>query len=253
MMTNVIVVANQKGGVGKTTTVVNMAHHFHKQQKKVLVIDFDGQGNASSSFNDSLDLGVPAYDFFHEDEFEIKEPETGLGLISADFHLNDIEEMDIDIITNPRTHIQKIHWADYIIIDSPPYIGRRLLGAIIAADFVLSPVDLSRFANDGVVQLIDTIEMIKTRFNPDLKFLGILVNKVNTRSISQKDVLADLFASLGHSVIPQIIANRAPIHDALDNGDPVSTIKTGAGRKAAQEFKNAFDYIETKMIELSKV
>lgn len=246
-MAHVIVVANQKGGVGKTTTVVNMAHFYHRKGKKVLVIDFDGQGNATSTIGAEHDIGIMAKELFSENKLEFPEPESGLGLISADFSLNDVEELHISAIPIPAMHIQGISWADIVIIDTPPSLGRRLLGAIIASDFLVCPMDLSRFSGDGLAQLMQTIEMVKDRFNPNLEFLGILVNKVNTRSTAQKKTLEGLFSSLGDNVIPQMVASRASIGDSIDDGEPIFSIKTGAGRKGAEEFNKAFEFIEEKI------
>ena len=247
--TNIIVVANQKGGVGKTTVVVNMAHYYHSQGKKVLVVDLDGQGNASSTIGIELSIGVESKNLFSTKKLEFNEPKKGIGLISADFSLNDVEELDLEAVTNPREHLKSIEWADIIIIDTPPSIGKRLLGAIIASDYILAPMDLSRFAEDGIGQLMETIDIVQKNFNPDLQFLGVLANKVNTRSSKQKETLAGLFESLGSNIISQVVANRASIGDSIDNGEPISSIKTGAGRKGAEEFRLAFECIEQKINE----
>lgn len=246
-MTDIIAVANQKGGVGKTTTVVNLAHHFVKKGRRVLVADFDGQGNATSTLKDFELVGIQAQNLFDSELINIPEPQGDLALISADFSLNDVEELPIECITHPRLNLERVTWADLIIIDTPPSLGRRLLGALVAADFVLTPMDLSLYAVDGIGQLLETIEMVKAKFNPDLQFLGVLPNKVNTRSQVQRKTLVELYSSLGSNIIPHSVGNRASIQDAIDMGKPVSSIKTGAGRVAAQEFDNVFSVLEDRI------
>jgi len=246
-MTDILVVANQKGGVGKTTTVVQIAHHFFQQGKKVLVVDFDGQANASSVFGEDCEIGVTADQLFVDNPLTIPEPANGLGLIKASFALNEVEEWDIGCIVHPRKHLAQASWADLVLIDTPPSLGRRLLGALVASDFVLTPMELSKFSFDGLEQLMTSIEMVKERFNPELQFLGILPNKVNTRSRAQKETLAELFSELGDNIIPQMVAFRAPVADSIDAGQPVSAITTGAGRKAAGEYKNALQHIESRI------
>lgn len=246
-MSKVLVVANQKGGVGKTTTVVQAAFQFAQQGLQVLVVDLDGQANASTALADVETVSQTAAALFGDEVVEISVPKSGFGLIPASFSLNEVEEMDIHCIANPRRHLERATWPDLILIDTPPSLGRRLLGALCAADYVVTPMELSRFSIDGLEQLMTSIDMIRDRFNPGLEFIGVLPTKVNTRSSNQKATLASLYRELGENVIPQMVAFRAPVADAIDAGQPVAALGTGAARKAAMEYRQAVEHIGSRM------
>ncbi len=247
-MAHIMVVANQKGGVGKSTTAVHSVFHF-AGKGKVCMVDTDGQGNASSTMKEAgcevFEVGAGA--LFDEKPLNIPEPEGSIGVIAADELLNDVESFDMEAILNPAKHLKAIEWADFIIIDTPPSLGRRLLGALIAADHVLSPIEPTGYATDGLNDLLGTIEMVKERFNPDLNFLGVLANKVHSTSKSQKEFMGMLIEGLGEAVIPQIIGNRVSVSDAVDTGRPSWDMKSCGGKTAGKEFKEAFAHIEKRM------
>lgn len=247
-MAHIMVVANQKGGVGKSTTAVHSVFHF-AGKGKVCIVDTDGQGNASSTMKESgcevFEIGASA--LFDDKPLNIPEPEGNIGLIAADELLNDVESFDMEAILNPAKHLKSIEWADFIIIDTPPSLGRRLLGALIAADHVLSPIEPTGYATDGLNDLLGTIEMVKERFNPDLNFLGVLANKVHSTSKSQKEFMGMLIEGLGEAVIPQIIGNRVSVSDAVDSGRPSWDMMSRGGKTAGKEFKEAFAHIEKRM------
>jgi chromosome partitioning protein len=247
-MAHIMVVANQKGGVGKSTTTVHSAFHF-AGKGKVCMVDMDGQGNATSTMREAdchiYDVGASA--LFHDDSLNFPEPESNIAVIPADDLLNDIESLELEVILNPAKHLRSIEWADYIIIDTPPSLGRRLLGALVAADHVLSPIEPTGYATDGLEDLLTTINMVKERFNPDLNFLGVLANKVHATSKSQREFMGMLIEGLGSDVIPQMIGNRVSVSDAVDSGRPSWDMMSRGGKTAGQEFKKAFEHIEERM------
>ncbi|MES9906747.1 MAG: ParA family protein [Sedimenticola sp.] len=247
-MSKIIVVANQKGGVGKSTTVVHFAFHF-ASKGKVCLIDTDSQGNSSSTMKEAgyEVLTVGASDLYHDDQIQISEPKGNIGIIAADKMLSDVESYDLESIINPSIHLKKMEWADYIFIDTPPSLGRRLLGALVAADHVLCPIELTGYAMDGLKDLLATIEMVKDQFNPDLNFIGVLANKVHSTSKSQKNFMGMLIESFGETIIPQVIGNRVSVSDAVSKGKPVWGVNSKGGRTAGKEFKDAFVQIEERM------
>lgn len=247
-MAHIMVVANQKGGVGKSTTAVHSVFHF-AGKGKVCMVDTDGQGNASSTMKEAgcevFEVGASA--LFDEKPLDIPEPEGNIGVIAADELLNDVESFEMEAILNPAKHLKAIEWADFIIIDTPPSLGRRLLGALIAADHVLSPIEPTGYATDGLNDLLGTIEMVKESFNPELNFLGVLANKVHSTSKSQKEFMGMLIEGLGEAVIPQMIGNRVSVSDAVDTGRPSWDMMSRGGKTAGKEFKEAFAHIEKRM------
>ena len=245
-MTHIIVVANQKGGVGKTTIVVHLAFHF-MQKGKVCLVDLDSQGNAGGTFDGEHESPIVASQLFGTDLLDIPEPDGQISVITADGELADVEGIDIEAIQNPSKHLQGIGWADFIIIDTPPALGRRLLSALIAADHVLAPIEPTGYAIDGLGDLLGTIEMVKDRFNPDLNFLGVLPNKVHAVSKNQKEFMRDLFEELEGAVIPQMLGNRVAVADAVDTGRPVWEIMSRGGKQSGKEFKAVFRHIEERM------
>lgn len=253
-MAHILAVANQKGGVGKSTTVVHSVFNFGDGTKgKVLMVDVDSQGNSTSTMREAEGVeileGIVASDLFDDKELVIPEPSGNIGVISADALLNDVESYEIESIVNPAKHLRAVQWADYIIIDTPPALGRRLLGALIAADHVLTPIEPTGYATDGLGDLLGTIEMVRERFNPELNFLGVLANKVHATSKSQKEFMTMLIESLGEKVIPQPIGARVSISDAVDSGRPTWALMSRGAKDAGKEFKEAFAHIEKRMNE----
>lgn len=245
-MTHIIVVANQKGGVGKTTTVVHLAFHFSKKGK-VLLVDLDSQGNAGGTFEEAHQSPTVSSQLFGTDKLDIPEPPDQISVIAADELLADVEGADIEDIENPAKHLKAVEWADFIIIDTPPALGHRLLSALIAADHVLAPVEPTGYAIDGLGDLLGTIEMVKDRFNENLNFLGVLPNKVHAVSKNQKEFIRDLIEELGDAVIPQMLFSRVSVGDAIDSGRPVWDIMSKGAKQSGKEFKKVFTIIEERM------
>lgn len=241
-MTRILAIANQKGGVGKSTETVHIARYAADfEQKRVLVVDLDPQANTSGCFL-SASYGLAASALFDE------APAVGsptviserLHIIPADKALADVEEMPMDIIARPREQLRRFDY-DLIVIDTPPTLGRRLMAALVAADAVLTPFVMDKFSLDGMADLFETIQSIRSHYNADLVHLGILPNKYNSRSASQKAALNELREALGDMVLPHVITERVSISDALAAGNPVWATKKGgeSARLAAAELKAA--------------
>lgn len=174
----IIAVANQKGGIGKTTTVLNMAKYLAKKKKKVLAIDNDPQGNLTMAYlKNPLELKANVLSIYQEESVAPEEIEKNLFFIGANKALIKVAEGDFEIVWRLKEYLGNIKDDyDYIIIDCLPGLGHLLLAALNAADYVLVPTKAAPFAFDGLVKLFETIKTTQSRLNPNLKIAGILLN-----------------------------------------------------------------------------
>ena len=229
-MSRVFAIANQKGGVGKTTTAINLAASLAANDLRVLVIDSDPQGNATTGLGIAKDpdrpslyqvlLGnVPAKDAIQATDLE------GLHLISADKNLvgADLELVGIDNREfRLRERIADIR-EDYrfILIDCPPALDLLTLNALIAADSVLVPIQCEFFALEGVSELMDTIDRIRDSFEHPLQVEGILLTMYDDRTNLTRQVAADLREFFGDQVFRTIIPRSIRLAEAPSFGKPI--------------------------------
>lgn len=244
--TRVIAVANQKGGVGKTTTVVNIAAALALGGLKVLVIDADQQGNASSS------LG---FRHLEDDQNSLYEVMTqGVPLRQALLQNAQIPNLwvvpasmnmaGIELELNERTNFQQIlataldellssgEQFDYIFIDSPPSLGIMTVNALVAAKEVLVPLQAEYLALEGLTQLTKTIDMLVIRLNPDLRFTAILPTMVTTNTLLSKGVLEEVKDYYGDIVMQTIIPRNIALAEAPSHEESILTYQpTSKGAK----------------------
>ena len=229
-MSRVFAIANQKGGVGKTTTAINLAASLAANDLRVLVIDSDPQGNATTGLGVAKDpdrpslyqvlLGdVPARDAIQETDLE------GLHLISADKNLIGA---NLELVGLPdrefrlRERIADIR-DDYrfVLIDCPPALDLLTLNALIAADSVLVPIQCEFFALEGVSELMDTIDRIRDSFQHPLQVEGILLTMYDDRTNLTRQVAADLREFFGDQVLRTIIPRSIRLAEAPSFGKPI--------------------------------
>ncbi|WP_295393264.1 ParA family protein [uncultured Thiodictyon sp.] len=238
-----LTIANQKGGVGKSTLAVHLAWLALEQGRPVLMVDFDGQANSSRTFSESF-TGLPASQLFTVEPGALTQApqpiSDHLALIPADVAINDVEGLDLASIERPAVHLKGLALSPetICIIDTPPTLGRRLLAALIAADAVVSPLALNGYSIQGITDLQKTIQMVRTRFNPRLKNLGLLANMVNSRSTTHGQMLTELRSALGDKLLPFTLGHRVAISDAIDRGRPVWLGTRGeSSQRAAHEMR----------------
>lgn len=246
----ILTVANQKGGVGKTTLAVHLAYAAVEQGSKVLLVDFDLQGNLSLTF-DHVPLvaeGLTASVLFGEDTPDVlrgmhSELRPGpMALIPADNELINVEKEDNGVLTNPAQALQQLTGLyDLCIIDTPPTLGNVLMGALTAANFVVTPVAVGLYELAGVEKLNSTFRAVRSNgLNPQLKHIGIVPMKTTSRSPAVVEALASLRSEYGDAVLPVELRERVSVRAAIASGKPVWYRTKGSGHlAAAREWKAA--------------
>ncbi|HKC62848.1 MAG TPA: AAA family ATPase, partial [Pyrinomonadaceae bacterium] len=193
----VIAIANQKGGVGKTTTAINLAAAFARRGQRVLLLDLDPQANSSISFLDPDIIEFSAYDLLMDglgqsNQGIYKTGLNGLDIIPARINLAKIEAKlvgDFDAPFRLKDRLEPLRSLyDMLIIDTPPTLGLITVNALVAATHVLIPIQSSFFALEGTDDLLETIEKVKTRPNPNLQVLGVLVTLHDKRTTLSREV-----------------------------------------------------------------
>ena len=226
-MAKIIAIANQKGGVGKTSTCVNLACGLKKRGRRVLLVDCDAQGNATSGMGVDksrtpnmyhiMTQGVPSRDCVIQTKYGDVLP-TNKDLSGATVELVDMEDREY-VLKGALEPLREIY--DYILIDCPPSLELLTVNALAAADSVLVPVQCEYYALEGIADLTTTIKMINSRINPKLEIQGIVLTMYASRTNFSEQVAGEIRRYFGNKVYKTIIPRNIRIAEAPSHGKPV--------------------------------
>ncbi|MEA3406858.1 MAG: ParA family protein [Chloroflexota bacterium] len=231
-MSRIYALANQKGGVGKTTTAVNLGAYLANAGKRVLLVDVDPQANATTSMGvDTRSLERSSYDLF-VDSLPISRLITltncfGLDLVPSSPSLAGAQVELVDMPAREfrlRDALQKIEpQYDFILVDTPPSLGILTVNALVAADGVLIPVQCEYLPLEGLAQLLETIERVRESLNPDLIVRGLILTMYDARTNLSRQVVEEVREQFPNAVFEAIIPRSVRLSEAPSYGEPISS------------------------------
>lgn len=260
-MGKIVSIANQKGGVGKTTTSINLSTVLAKKGKKVLLIDADPQGNATSGVGIDKDQQFSVYDVLIEDiEIENTLQKTkvkNLDLCPSNINLAGAEVQLVGMENREHRLKQKLDNIkdeyDFIIIDCPPSLGLVTLNAFTASDSVLIPIQCEYYALEGLGQLLNTIELVKQHMNKGLQIEGALLTMYDVRTNLSNQVVREVKKYFGDKVYKNVIPRNVKLSEAPSYGLPITMYDAKSkGAKSYDKFAKEFLKINEEELKLAR-
>jgi chromosome partitioning protein len=251
----ILAITNQKGGVGKTTTAINLAAAIATKGLKTLLVDLDPQANSSMSFLDVRELEATMFDALTEDRIGIQDivqpanKTPNLWVAPSAISLAKIEAKLIGEIDGPfrlKDKLAKVtDTFDYIVIDTPPTLGIITVNALVAATHVLVPIQASYFALEGTDDLLETVDKIKQRANPQLQILGALITLFDKRTLLAKDIHEQIQRVFGLKVFETVITKSVRLEESPAYRESIFTF--------APKSAGAYEYYRLSEEVLSRV
>ena len=230
-MGRTIAIANQKGGVGKTTTAINLSSCLAEAGQRVLTIDFDPQGNATSGLGlEKGQIEDTVYEMMLGDcSFEDclqREVQEDLDVLPSDSNLSGAEIELLDVENNEfvlKSHLDQVkNDYDFIIIDCPPSLSLLTLNALVAADTVLVPIQCEYYALEGLSQVLRTINIVKRKMNPSLEMEGVVFTMYDARTNLSLEVVENVKNNLNEKIYKTIIPRNVRLAEAPSHGMPIN-------------------------------
>ena len=234
-----IVIANNKGGVGKTTVASQIAFYLGRAGYSVIAVDLDGQRNLTSALGGTRVVGnaLQMLEGGEAPSFSVDPGEV--VLIEGD---RDVPVSSDDaVLQSTVAALDGLDGADFCIVDTPPTFSALVYGALLTADFMLSPIELKRFSLDGVEGVLKAFVQVQ-EINEGIQFLGLLPSRFDAVKKSERETLLAVAESYSNLLVPHAIRNRVGYEAAEAEGIPVFEVPTASGKEAAAEFGAFFDW-----------
>jgi chromosome partitioning protein len=250
-MGKIVTIAIHKGGTGKTTVATHLAFLASERGARTLLVDIDAQRNATSTVvnGDAADFStvLAAADLFEEYDTDkpVYKARERLDVLPADDRLLAVERLPDDAADLFRRRLAKLAAGyDLVVVDTPPTMGFAMLAPLVASDFAFAPIVPARYAVEGIDSLILRIQQIRDSFNPELEFLGLVLNRWRKTSPPQNRIVQDLRNEIGQYLFPQALPESSAIENAANEKRPVWTgAKSGGHRRAAKAVRDVMSYV----------
>ena len=235
----IIALCNQKGGVGKTTSTINLGAALAECDRRVLLVDFDPQGALSVGLGvNAYDLDLTVYNLLMQPGVKttdvlVKTNVAGLDLLPSNIDLSAAEVQLVSEVAREQSLQRVLRQVrdeyDYILIDCQPSLGLLTVNALTAAHGVIVPLECEFFSLRGLAMLIDTVEKVKDRLNPDLELEGILATMYDARTVHSRQVLSRVVEAFGDKVYETVISRTVRFPETTVAGEPITTWAPGSG------------------------